>query len=90
MLVLSRKIDETIEIRPRETAGGQTLAEVFAQGGIRVRLVRISPTRVQLAIEAPHELEIRRGGPVNVRHSSDEADPSAEPTASLSLAIGER
>ena len=31
MLVLSRKVDETIEIRPREAASAETLAQVFAQ-----------------------------------------------------------
>jgi sRNA-binding carbon storage regulator CsrA len=63
MLILSRKVDETIEIRPREDAGEATLARVFSQGGIKIHLVRIGPNRVKVAIEAPSELEIRRGGP---------------------------
>lgn len=90
MLVLSRKVDETIEIRPREAASAETLAQVFAQGGIRIRLVRIGPTRVQVAIEAPDELEIRRGGAVSAPDADDDAGSSGERKGPLALAAVER
>ena len=77
MLVLSRKVDETIEIRPREGAGAETLADVFAQGGIKIRVVRISSSRVQVAIEAPYELEIRRGAAAGADELHDADSPTA-------------
>jgi sRNA-binding carbon storage regulator CsrA len=61
MLIVSRRPDEIIEIRPREGIGAKTLDEVFAGGAIRVQFVRMSPSRVKVAIDAPPQIEIRRG-----------------------------
>ena len=60
MLVISRKVNETIEIRPQEGAGPATLDEVFAHGAIEISLIRVGTGRVQVAIHAPPELKIWR------------------------------
>lgn len=60
MLVVSRKLNETIEIRPDGASGRATLAQVFGQSGITISLVRVGSSRVSLAIDAPPELKIRR------------------------------
>lgn len=82
MLVVSRKVDETIEIRPREGANGGKLEEVFARGPIRIQLVRLGRGRVKIGVDAPPELEIWRGGaPMRVvtaeEHLNCEEGPSA-------------
>lgn len=60
MLVVSRKPNEAIEIRPTEGAGCATLEQVFGQGGITISLVRVGNTRVRVAIDAPPQLKIWR------------------------------
>lgn len=86
MLIVSRRVGETIEIRPREGAEAVTLEQAFAHGPIRIHFVRMSPSRVQIAVDAPPELEIRRGRgeacPFAQRSRDDEhggeaADPAA-------------
>jgi len=61
MLVLSRKANESIEIRPVDERDETPLRELFASGGICIRLVRIGKTRVRVAIDAPPALRIDRG-----------------------------
>lgn len=60
MLIVSRKINETIEIRPHDDAGHATLAEVFSGGPIQISLIRVGTGRVKVAIDAPRELKIWR------------------------------
>ena len=63
MLVVSRKQNEVIEIRPDDETSQVTLAEAFSGGAILISLVRLGPTRAKVAIEAPPELKIRRCRP---------------------------
>lgn len=60
MLIVSRKINEVIEITPDESSGPSTLSQIFADQRIRIELVKIGPSRVKVAIEAPPELKILR------------------------------
>lgn len=62
MLVIKRKIDESITIRPRDGAdASQTIDELFAAGAIEIRLLDVGGNKVTIAIEAPPELKIWRG-----------------------------
>jgi sRNA-binding carbon storage regulator CsrA len=61
MLVLSRRTDESIEIQPAEGVDvSTTLAELFANGPILIRLLGGTGRRVKMGIEAPEQLSIRR------------------------------
>ena len=61
MLVLTRRADESILIGPADGADGRmTLAELFANGPIQIRLLQSSGRRVKVGIEAPAHLAIRR------------------------------
>jgi sRNA-binding carbon storage regulator CsrA len=71
MLVVSRKVNETIEIRPQDGAGPITLAEVFANGAIEISLIRVGTARVKVAINAPPELKIWR-------REAEDAEPREE------------
>lgn len=78
MLVLSRRMNELIEIGPADDLDGATLREIFADGDIQIRLIRIAKNRVSVAIEAPSALKIRRGpsGPAGHGAARDKAkDP---------------
>jgi hypothetical protein len=54
-------MNELIEIDPLDEFGNVTLREIFADGGIQIKLIRIARNRVSVAIEAPPALRIRRG-----------------------------
>jgi sRNA-binding carbon storage regulator CsrA len=61
VLVLTRRADESILIGPADGADGRmTLAELFANGPIQIRLLQSSGRRVKVGIEAPAHLAIRR------------------------------
>lgn len=60
MLIVSRKAGEAVEIRPRESGTGEQLVEMWTLGAIKVHFLKISSSRVKIAIEAPPELEVRR------------------------------
>jgi len=61
MLVLSRRVDESIVIQPADgTDGKMTLAELFANGPIQITLLGGTGRRVKMGIEAPEQLAIRR------------------------------
>jgi sRNA-binding carbon storage regulator CsrA len=61
MLVLSRRTDESIEIQLADGAdGSMTLAQLFANGPILIKLLGGTGRRIKLGIEAPQQLSIRR------------------------------
>jgi sRNA-binding carbon storage regulator CsrA len=61
MLVVSRRADETIEIKLADGADGTlTLNDLFAKGSIEITLLGGNGRRVKMGIEAPPELSIRR------------------------------
>ena len=61
MLVVSRRADETIEIKLADGADGTlTLNDLFAKGAIEIKLLGGNGRRVKMGIEAPPELCIRR------------------------------
>jgi sRNA-binding carbon storage regulator CsrA len=61
MLVLSRRTDESIVIELADAVyGNMTLAELFADGPILITLLGGSGRRVEMGIEAPNQLSIRR------------------------------
>jgi sRNA-binding carbon storage regulator CsrA len=61
MLVLSRRADESIVIQPAEGVDeNMTLAQLFADGPIRITLLGGTGRRVKMGIEAPEHLSIRR------------------------------
>ena len=62
MLIIKRRIDESITIQPRDgTDASQTINELFAAGAIEIRLLEVGGNKVTIAIEAPPELKIWRG-----------------------------
>ena len=61
MLVLSRKMNESIEIHPADGLDDTPLRELFADGGIEIKLIRIDRNRVRVAIDAPPAFRIWRG-----------------------------
>ena len=61
MLVVSRRADETIEIKLADGADGTlTLNDLFAKGPIEITLLGGNGRRVKMGIAAPPELCIRR------------------------------
>ena len=60
MLIISRRLGETIEIRPVEGAEHLTLFDVFGDGAIRFSATEIHKHSVRIAIDAPPELKIWR------------------------------
>lgn len=61
MLVVSRRSDESILIRPADDADGNvTLKDLFANGPIEITLLGGNGRRVKMGIEAPRQLSIRR------------------------------
>ena len=62
MLIIKRRIDESITIQPRDGIdASQTIDELFASGAIEIRLLEVRSNKVTIAIEAPPELKIWRG-----------------------------
>ena len=61
MLVVSRRANESIQIKLKEGVDGSlTLADLFANGPIEITLLGGNGRRVKMGIEAPPELSIRR------------------------------
>ncbi len=61
MLVVSRRSDESIQIKLADGVdGSQTLSDVFAKGPIEITLLGGNGRRVKMGIAAPPELSIRR------------------------------
>ena len=61
MLVVSRRSNESILIRPDDTTDGTlTLAELFAGGPIEIRFLGGNGRRVKMGINAPRQLSIWR------------------------------
>ena len=60
MLVLTRRLNETIEIRPVPGTEDMTLGQVFTNGSIQISLVAFDQGRARFAIDAPPELQIWR------------------------------
>jgi sRNA-binding carbon storage regulator CsrA len=61
MLVVSRRSDESIQIKLAEGADGSlTLKDLFAKGPIEITLLGGNGRRVKMGIAAPPELCIRR------------------------------
>lgn len=61
MLVVSRRSDESIQIKLADGVdGSRTLNDVFAQGPIEITLLGGNGRRVKMGIAAPPELSIRR------------------------------
>jgi sRNA-binding carbon storage regulator CsrA len=80
MLIITRRVDETIEIRAAEGAENVPLGAVFAKGAIQIGLVSVSGNRARLAIDAPPELKIWRcGGPLIRNQETAEKKEPIEP-----------
>jgi sRNA-binding carbon storage regulator CsrA len=61
MLVVSRRADETIQIKLADGVDGNlTLNDLFAKGPIEITLLGGNGRRVRMGIEAPRELCILR------------------------------
>lgn len=61
MLIITRRVNESFTIEPSPGLHpDMTLKEVFAQGGIEVRVLHSGRSRVRLAVQAPSQLEIWR------------------------------
>ena len=61
MLVVSRRSDESIQIKLADGADGTlTLNDLFSKGPIEIILLGGNGRRVKMGIEAPPELSIRR------------------------------
>jgi sRNA-binding carbon storage regulator CsrA len=61
MLVVSRRSDESIQIKLADGADGSlTLNDLFAKGPIEITLLGGNGRRVKMGIAAPPELSIRR------------------------------
>jgi len=63
MLIVSRRDDESIEIRPSEGIDPKmTLADLFAAGPIEIRIFSSNGNRVKMGVQAPEQLCIWRKG----------------------------
>jgi sRNA-binding carbon storage regulator CsrA len=61
MLVVSRRADESIQIKLADGVDGTlTLKDLFARGPIEITLLGGNGRRVKMGIEAPPELTILR------------------------------
>jgi sRNA-binding carbon storage regulator CsrA len=61
MLVVSRRSDESIQIKLADGVDGTlTLNDLFAKGPIEITLLGGNGRRVKMGIAAPPELSIRR------------------------------
>jgi sRNA-binding carbon storage regulator CsrA len=61
MLVVSRRSDESILIKPADGVDHSlTLADLFASGPIEITLLGGNGRRVKMGIAAPPQLSIRR------------------------------
>jgi sRNA-binding carbon storage regulator CsrA len=86
MLVVSRRADETIEIKLADGADGTlTLNDLFAKGSIEITLLGGNGRRVKMGIEAPPELSIRR---VDKPESASPTFPTTRATRRRARALG--
>jgi len=61
MLIVSRRDDESILIRPDEGIDmGMTLADLFSNGPIEITIFSSNGTRVKMGVQAPDALSIWR------------------------------
>ncbi len=61
MLIVSRRDDESILIRPVEGVDlKMTLADLFKDGPIEITIFSSSGSRVKMGVQAPEELSIWR------------------------------
>jgi sRNA-binding carbon storage regulator CsrA len=61
MLVVSRRDDESILIRPGEGADlAMTLADLFKNGPIEITIFSSNGSRVKMGVQAPEQLSIWR------------------------------
>lgn len=61
MLIVSRKDEESIEIRPGDGIDpDMTLADLFASGPIEITIFSATANRVKMGVQAPTELCIWR------------------------------
>lgn len=68
MLVLTRRVGESIFIYPSETLHpDMTVRELFEQGPIRITLTRINGSQSRIGIVAPETLAIAREEVINAR-----------------------
>lgn len=63
MLVVSRRDDESIEIRPGDGIDtSMTLADLFSAGPIEITIFSSNGNRVKMGVQAPEQLTIWRKG----------------------------
>ena len=61
MLIVSRRDDESIEIKPGDDIDPKmTLADLFAAGPIEIRIFSSNGKRVKMGVQAPEQLSIWR------------------------------
>ena len=61
MLIVSRRDDESIEIKPGDDIDPKmTLADLFATGPIEIRIFSSKGNRVKMGVQAPEQLSIWR------------------------------
>ena len=61
MLIVSRKDDESIEIKPGDDIDPKmTLADLFAAGPIEIKIFSSNGNRVKMGVIAPAQLSIWR------------------------------
>jgi len=61
MLIVSRRDDESIEIKPGDDIDPKmTLADLFAAGPIEIRIFSSNGNRVKMGVQAPEQLSIWR------------------------------
>ena len=61
MLIVSRRDDESIEIKPGDDIDPKmTLADLFATGPIEIRIFSSNGNRVKMGVQAPEQLSIWR------------------------------
>jgi sRNA-binding carbon storage regulator CsrA len=61
MLIIARRVDEIVTIEPWDLRSPTPIAEIFASGGIEVRIAKIEGGKVRLGIEASPVFRVWRG-----------------------------
>jgi len=60
LLVLTRRINESIVIFPKDIPENMTVAELFARGNIEIEVLGVQGGQIRLGFGAPKELAIFR------------------------------
>ena len=68
MLIVTRRVDEIITIEPFDLLDATPLATAFAEGSIKIKLVRVNGGKVRLAVEAPASFRVWRGARPAIDH----------------------